>query len=105
MKKRFMDTLKAVFSQAVAIVLRFAVAYPLSFYLYTVGLASWHCFGKWWDVCLFVPIIAPLVGLMGPIAHDEEDPVDIYTPVLEIALLVTLVWTFVAFLRRIRRPY
>ncbi len=105
MKKCFVETVKAFFSLAIAIAWRFAVAYPSSFYLYTVGLASWHCFSNWWDFCLIVPIMAPLVGLLGPIAHDEEDPVDIYTPILEVALLVTMVWTFVAFLRRIRRPY
>jgi hypothetical protein len=40
--------------------------------------------------------IAPLILIAGPIAHSDEEPPNLYTPILLAAVIVTVIWTVIA---------
>jgi hypothetical protein len=76
--------------------LRFAVVFPICLYAYTSTIVALNCSHHWTNFCIVIIAMAPFVYILGPIAHDEEDPPSHYPPVLLAAALVTIAWMLAA---------
>ncbi|MDP1840750.1 MAG: hypothetical protein Q8N31_23210 [Reyranella sp.] len=54
-----------------------------------------------WGSCAVIfsySLLAPVAVLIGPIAHEAEDPPNPYPEILLIALAIVVAWTAIAFL-------
>lgn len=80
---------------------RTALALLLAPGIYLIALTRPHCWAEpiiSWSGCLASILIAPVGALIGPIAHNEEDPPNPYPGILLIALGIVIAWTAILFL-------
>jgi len=82
---------------------RFAIATPICWCIYAWVLTRLACHRGPSGLCALSGVMAPLFLLFGPIAREEEDPPNYYEPVLVFAVIVTVVWTVLALVRKCRR--
>jgi hypothetical protein len=82
---------------------RLAITFPVCFCIYAWGLAVMSCFRYGWDSCIVGFMMAPLILAVGPITHEEEDSPNYYLHILVATVVVVVVWTAVALVRRYRR--
>ena len=50
-----------------------------------------------WGSCPMNVVAAPLLLLIGPLAHDEEPPPNPYPGILLVGLTIVIVWTAIVF--------
>src|SRR6266852_8525625 len=84
------------------IFLRFAIAFPVCLYIYASACVAIVCSRVWERFCMIDFFIAPLILIVGPIAHSDEEPPNLYPPILLAAVIVTVIWTVIAQERRRR---
>lgn len=83
--------------------IRFLIAYPVCFYCYGAALISASCLKALSEACIPEIFFSPFFLIMGPLAHEEENPPNIYLSVLIITSLTVALWTLAHHLRDRRR--
>ena len=79
---------------------RFVVAFLASWYFYSVATGFFNCARRWTDFCYTVPLSAPIFIIT--VATDSEGGDPRLTDIMWLTLIVTVLWTAVAFVRRYR---
>ena len=109
--------LRKVVLVLVCLLARGFVALLATWYIHSVAIALYRCSRHWGDLCFVIPLIAPFLL---PIRTTDEDGFDPsltegfdarlleagYDPrlftILSLALIVTILWTVLALIRRSR---
>lgn len=79
---------------------RFVVAFLTNWYVYSAATGFYHCAHHWLDFCYAVPFVAPI--LIFAVATDSEGGDPRLTDILWLTLIVTMIWTAIAVMRRYR---
>ncbi len=94
-----------LFTMVLCFIGRFSAALPICWFVYAWSVTGIACYYDSSHLCPPMVVMAPLMLFFGPIAHEEEDPPNHFLPVLLIAVVVTVVWTILALVRRFRRSH